>query len=179
MLLTALFTVITLWLSGHAMDALLGPKRFRGRSQPNTQSFNRLDSNTGSILNQQSMTSAQGVYLTAQRFKLDAFNRLIAAASQFNFGLGGITRTHSNHYDRTTVVGAMRDMAVTLPGWLWRYHRGFFISYGVDRIADLGSAGRSDVADGGDARDPQRTDLGQPSTGLCQIHGGYGLYSPR
>jgi len=129
MLLTALLTVVVLWLAGHAMDVLWGPDAFVGETTQyanlSTDGFDRWIT-----LNQQSMNSSQGVYLTAQYFKLDAFNRLVAAASQLNFGLGALLEPAQPHH-RTTVVGAMRDMAVTLPGWLWHYHRWFLISYGV------------------------------------------------
>lgn len=129
MLLTALLTVVILWLAGHTMDVLFGPDAFMGEiaqyANLPTDEFEHWVQ-----LNEQSMNYPQGVYLTAQRFKLDALNRLVAAASQLNFGLGVLLEPTQAH-DGATVVGAMRDITVTLPGWLWQYHRGFFISYGA------------------------------------------------
>jgi hypothetical protein len=74
-----------------------------------------------------------GVFETALRYEVDAFQRLIGAATTLNLGTGEILR--GLPHDRSTVVGALRDMFVIVPGWLWHAHRWFLLVFAVIAIA--------------------------------------------
>ena len=75
----------------------------------------------------------QGVFATALAFKIDAFERLVSAATSLRFGVDQVminSRTSSD-----TVLGALRDLAITLPCWLARAHMPFLVLWGLGASA--------------------------------------------
>lgn len=68
-----------------------------------------------------------GVFDTALQFEVDAFERLLGGATVFNLGIGELLR--GQPHDRTSVVGALREMFWIVPGWLYSAHRGFLLIY--------------------------------------------------
>ena len=67
----------------------------------------------------------QGIFEAALTFKLAAFERLVNSASSLELGLGQLMSRPQKRRD--TVVGALRDLLVVLPQWLYHMHRGFMI----------------------------------------------------
>jgi len=122
----ALLLIAALWVGGHTMDLLCGPNAYPNEvtqyASLTTDEFNqwmdRLDT---------SDAPQAGVYITAQRFKLDAVNRLVTAAARLHFGFDELLGP--GHHNRHSVIGSLHDMMVTLPGWLYHYHKGFFLFY--------------------------------------------------
>jgi len=70
-----------------------------------------------------------GVFGTAVKIKLGAFERLIRASTRLDFGLGQLLGQVDE--DRESVVGAMYEALVLLPGWLYRAHPWFGMFYGA------------------------------------------------
>jgi len=58
-------------------------------------------------------------------FNVDAFERLIRATVELKHGFGQITTRQIT--DRDTVVGALYDVIVILPGWLYRAHAWYLL----------------------------------------------------
>lgn len=62
----------------------------------------------------------RGVFAGALQYKLAAFERMVSAAIAFNFGFAQLASPAPVSSD--TVLGALRDLAVVLPGWLLARH---------------------------------------------------------
>ena len=71
----------------------------------------------------------RGVFESALTFKLDAFERMVLAATAFNFGIDDLLAVRP--YDPNTVIGALRDLVVVLPGWLFHSHLWFLAAWMV------------------------------------------------
>lgn len=74
-----------------------------------------------------------GVFATALNFKINAFDRMVSAATYLNFGFGELLAEQEARPD--TVVGALRDLVVVLPGWLYRTHPWFLVVWCVYAMA--------------------------------------------
>ncbi len=68
-----------------------------------------------------------GVFETALRAEVQAFEHLIAAATSLNFGLRELVGDGDAPSD--TVAGALRVMLFDVPHWVFDVHRGFFLGY--------------------------------------------------
>lgn len=71
----------------------------------------------------------EGVFAATLRYELDAFERLIDGAISLNFGIAPVIR--GEMYDHNSVAGALRDMVVTVPSWLWTSHRIYLILWSL------------------------------------------------
>lgn len=69
----------------------------------------------------------RGIFAVALQYQLGAFDRMVNAAIGLRFGFGDFLRGATAGND--SVVAAMRDIIVTVPGWLYRTHPGFMIAY--------------------------------------------------
>src|SRR5439155_2711285 len=84
----------------------------------------------------------RGVFDTALREELDAFNHLVNSAAALDFGLWNLLAHGPDPADRSVANSAWR-MAVTVPGWLWNTHLLFLLiyaSFGLLVFAILGGA---------------------------------------
>ncbi len=71
----------------------------------------------------------KGVFATGLAAELDGFQRMIRAATSLNLGLTALAGIAP--MGRSSVIGAVRDMLVTIPVWLaWR-HTWFLLIYGI------------------------------------------------
>ena len=134
-LFLALLMVVLLWLGGHILDLLSGPRVYPGEyvqyvMSPSTARFDvwlaEQERVSAGIEDNWGLT---GVFQTALGAELDAFERFVVAVTRLNFGLDQLTGQGS--LDRSTVVGALYELTVALPGWLYHAHCGFLFFYGV------------------------------------------------
>ncbi|MCC7191849.1 MAG: hypothetical protein IT444_03610 [Phycisphaeraceae bacterium] len=77
-----------------------------------------------------------GIFDAALRFEVDAFERLLTAAVSLNLGYSELLQRpmlqNSNHLEshgNASVIGALKDMFITVPGWLFDVHPGFFAAF--------------------------------------------------
>lgn len=75
-----------------------------------------------------------GVFEAAKRYKLDAFERFVAAAASLRFGFGDLIAPQLND---ESVVAALRDVCVYLPSWLAAEHPVFLVVYVIWFLALL------------------------------------------
>ncbi len=69
----------------------------------------------------------RGVFAAAMRIEIDALERLVNAAATFRLGLQELVA--GQPHDPTTAIGALREMFVLLPVWLYQTHRVYSIIY--------------------------------------------------
>ncbi len=62
----------------------------------------------------------RGIFSSALQYKLDAFERMVSAAIALDFGFSQLAGAQPVASD--TVLGALRDLAIVLPGWLLARH---------------------------------------------------------
>lgn len=74
-----------------------------------------------------------GIFSSALRYQLGAFDNLVTAATSLNFGLTGLVA--GGLPVGPTVVGALYQMFVVLPGWLWTAHPWFLVTYVLIALA--------------------------------------------
>ncbi len=74
----------------------------------------------------------RGIFEAALKFKIEAFRRLVQSASSFQFGL---TNLASGTHDNQTVVGALRDLVIVLPGWMFGRHLAFMCVWMLGAMA--------------------------------------------
>lgn len=74
----------------------------------------------------------RGVFTAALGFKLDAFDRLVRAAAGLRLGLAEFRGVRG---DGQSVVASLRDLAITLPGWLLVRFPGFLLLYALGALA--------------------------------------------
>ena len=96
----------------------LDKPEFRSRSANLTRS-------RAAELNGLRQLQPQGVFAAALSFKLDAFERLVSAATSLRFGFAQVMA--STPPNRDTVVGAVQDLVITLPCWLAHAHGRFLM----------------------------------------------------
>ncbi|MCX5661212.1 MAG: hypothetical protein NTW19_16115 [Planctomycetota bacterium] len=83
----------------------------------------------------------RGIFDSALRYQTDCFERLVGGAISLNLGFTEAMR--GLPHDSSSVAGSLRDMLLTLPGWLLHSHRMFlavFCLLGLALIALLGGA---------------------------------------
>lgn len=83
-----------------------------------------LDEQNRSMLASIDELAPHGIFRTMLTVELNAFGRLVIASATLRFGAGELI---SADHHRDTVVGSLRELLVTIPHWLYRTHRGFFI----------------------------------------------------
>ncbi len=74
-----------------------------------------------------------GVFDALIEIEAAALDRLIMAASGLRFGFDQLLSRAGP--DRATVSGAVYELMVTIPGWLWRAHCGFAVLFGAWALA--------------------------------------------
>lgn len=73
-----------------------------------------------------------GPFEATSKFALDAAERMASASLQMRWGFDQIRPSgNSALIDRSTVIGAARDIAIILPSWLWTAHRWFLLGFGL------------------------------------------------
>ena len=74
----------------------------------------------------------RGPFAAATKFSIDAIERMASASIQMRWGIDQFRPGGSAAViDRSTVVGAARDIVLVLPSWLWTAHRWFLIFFGL------------------------------------------------
>jgi len=137
-LFLALFLVVSLWVLGQTMDGLWGHRVY----STEISQYANLSAQEYTLWIEQAQhreLGSTGIFATAQRFKLNAVHQLIWAMVQFRFVVP--STSISAHGD--SVASSLRDLVITLPGWLWTSHRTFLLIYGSIAIglwAMLGGA---------------------------------------
>lgn len=86
----------------------------------------------GALSNELRTLEPQGVFATALEIKVESFGDLIgsawAAVIHFDVQKLGLSQLDPRQpLDRDTAVGAIRTVAIALPGWLWATQPWFFI----------------------------------------------------
>ena len=85
----------------------------------------RLEHRRRELLQEVGALERQGIFAATLAFKIDAFGRLVRAASSFNFGFQDLVKDRPTNSD--TVCAALRDLLITLPCWLWHNHFWFLL----------------------------------------------------
>ncbi len=124
-LLLSLLLVLLLYLGGTAMD-------FAWQKAVNPhelQAYERYDAQRYAEWLQQVGTDGRTDYIfeTLVKQQVAAFERLIVSATNLDFGLSDLAAGMGA--DSGGVIGALADMAVKIPGWLYATHPGFLIVY--------------------------------------------------
>ncbi len=78
---------------------------------------------------------SRGVFDASLELVVGAIEDMLDAATDLNFGLSELKRPASP-MDPTsaTVVGSLRRLLVTFPGWLWQTHASYMIVYGLATV---------------------------------------------
>lgn len=106
-----------------------------------SEQHERLNTERRALLEAVRAIEPRGIFDSAMRYEIDSFERLIGGATSLNFGFADALR--GQPHDAGSVAGALRDMLLTLPGWLLHSHRMFLAAYcllGLGLIALLGGA---------------------------------------
>lgn len=129
-LLLALQLVVLLWVGGQLLNVLWGARVYPGEFDQYARAGKVEDFHQWVEVQRkwQSPEQMEGIFQTAWHQGVGSFQRLVTAALQLRLGLDPLGR-RGMATDPDSVVGAMYEMAVTLPGWLWHAHRWFFIFY--------------------------------------------------
>jgi len=145
-LLMALILVVLIYLCGRVIDAAFGPQAYDGevaayRLLPADEfaELIKLRDAKSESQNDGVVKRPKGVFETALEFDLEAFDRLVGAATSLRFGFSEVLR--GPKADPNTVAGAIRDMIVVTPGWLYHHHRGFMFIYGATCLLLFGIFG--------------------------------------
>ena len=133
-LFVALMIVVLIWVGGHLLDLFAGARVYPGEYvqyvlSPTNGQFDQWLADQERLIEGGKALELNGIFETALRAKLDAFERLMIAATRLNFGLDQLTVRGNASLDRSTVVGAVYELAVALPGWLYHAHSGFLFFY--------------------------------------------------
>lgn len=127
-LMVSLVVVTLLYVGGRAMDWLWGPRVYPGElalySSMSGENFDDWLSQSRA-----DWGSRSGIFQTALTYKVRALQRLVIAVSEMDLGLGQLVE--QNRHDPNTVVGALEDLVVVLPGWLLRAHPWFTLVYAL------------------------------------------------
>lgn len=135
-LMVALVMVLVIYLGGRLMDAIWGRQVYRDEfrsfiAQPTMERFESWRS--------LQTTPTKGVFETVLSEKIGALQRMVGAAMDLDLGLNELIepRTHRP----TSVIGALREMTISLPNWLWQTHPWFLAIYGLVGLAIWGLLG--------------------------------------
>ena len=137
-LMLALLLVILLWVGGHVLNFLWGPVVYPGEfgtyTVASTERFYHwLEEQQKIHVQTADSRPLAGVFETALNRQLDAFEKLVAAVTRLDLGFDQLLGRSTP--DRSTVVGALYEMCVTVPGWLYRAHCFFLVCYLVWGLA--------------------------------------------
>ncbi len=131
-MILALMLVASLCVGGRMIDIVAGTKAYPGEPRQYANLPAR-DYTRWLEAAQRNELETTGVYAATQQFMIESCQRLVTAAAQLDFGLGGLIQPQRHH--PYSVVGALRDMTVTLPCWLYHSHMGFLILFGWGTLA--------------------------------------------
>ena len=92
-----------------------------------TEQIQRLADERRMVLEQILAVEPRGIFDSALHFSTDSFERLMSGAISLNLGLTDTLR--GLPHDSGSVAGALDDMLVVLPGWMYQTHRGFLVVY--------------------------------------------------
>jgi hypothetical protein len=124
-LLLSLMLVLLLYLGGTAMDFAWGeqvnPKELRAYARYNTQEYADWLDHTGSI------GQTGYIFETLVDQQVGAFERLVVSATALDFGVADLASGLGA--DSGGVIGALAEMVVRTPGWLYAAHPGFLVVY--------------------------------------------------
>lgn len=70
----------------------------------------------------------RGVFETALKGELAAFERLVTSATSLNFGFDDLL-DRQRHVPGDTLLGSLQEMLLKIPCWLWSLHRGHLLGY--------------------------------------------------
>lgn len=79
----------------------------------------------------------RGIFVAAMEHKLAGLNQLVQAAVNLDFGVGELLpgtlgyTVAGGETGRTSVVGALKQLIIVLPGWLYAHYFGFLLIYGI------------------------------------------------
>lgn len=146
-LLLALLAVVMLYLGGAAMDLVWGGRvydreftTYQTRSPERFAQFLKLMQEADAELPVGSRPVRHGIFDTLVRQEAQAFQQLVVAATELNFGTAGLLSTGAESSALTRrpgVFGALWTMTLTIPGWLLKAHPGFFVTYLLYALALL------------------------------------------
>lgn len=127
----ALLMVVLMWVGGHILSwgSCVYPDEFARYCQSSSPEMFDQWLERQQKAGWEDVSELNGVFQATWRIKMGAFHRLVTGATHLNFGVAGLLSP--NGPQRDTVAGALYEMTVSLPCWLWRAHRGFFVLYGV------------------------------------------------
>lgn len=123
-LLLALLLVLSLYLLGRLMD-LGGGHYYTGEFAE----YVMRDHASFATWHANQLQPASGLFAAALELELTAFQRMVAGAAALNFGIA--EGFDPARHDANSVVGALREMFLTIPGWLLDVHPWFSIVYGL------------------------------------------------
>lgn len=99
----------------------------------NQSQIERIERSRQEELNLLRQVQPRGVFEAASQHVLGAFDRGVLGAVSLNFGLGDMMRTGSR--ESASVAGALRDVFITLPGWLYRTQFWYMTVYMLAALA--------------------------------------------
>lgn len=123
-LLLALLLVLSLYLLGRLMD-LGGGRYYSGEFAQ----YVMRDRASFAAWRANQLNPSSGLFAAALELELAAFQRLVAGAAALNFGIA--EGLDPSRHDPNSVVGALREMFLTIPAWLLDIHPVFAFFYGL------------------------------------------------
>lgn len=137
-LVLALLFIVLAYMVGQAMDYMWGPQVIvmpgrtgavvhteweRYRVLPVGDFKPWLDRTSKDVKDQ----AKRGVFDEVLEIERDLFQGMVHAAIGLRLGFDQVSPSAVPNHD--TVFGCVRQLLLTLPGWLWHAHRGFLITY--------------------------------------------------
>jgi hypothetical protein len=83
-------------------------------------------------LNEIRELTPRGIFDQALRHELEAFTTLVDSAVALDFGVGDLLR--GGEAQANSVVGALRQMFITVPGWLYHAHPWFLLFFAAGAL---------------------------------------------
>ncbi|MCC7145883.1 MAG: hypothetical protein IT443_05510 [Phycisphaeraceae bacterium] len=129
-MLMALALVLVVYLGGVLLDSMLGHRVYAREfdsylSRPTVEQFDQW--------RRAQAIATEGVFDAALRVKLDAFQRMVMATTRLDFGFSELIEPPRQR--STTVMGSLREMAVSLPAWLMHTQPWFLLIYSAAGLA--------------------------------------------
>ena len=98
----------------------------------------RLNQDRRFLIHQVRQMQPKGIFAEVVAFKLSCLQELVHAAANFNIGVGELlpdprspTQALAAVTPSSTVVGTLKKLIVTLPGWMWAFHKWFLVVFGI------------------------------------------------
>ena len=132
-LLLALAYVMFLCVGGYGMDVMWGPRVYPseitvydGMTGAQFDAWRAYQLEAGDI-------ERTGIFAQLMSETRDSFEKLVSSAMDLRFGVGQLIGRRPGHSD--TVVGALRHMIITVPGWLLKTHPCYLALFGLMKLA--------------------------------------------